>query len=472
MKSFIKILLIGVIVLTPLSGFTENNPQELSFEEFVELATAKDTEFEQILVDELTLKYQKGLKLPAKDLVLSVKQQHEFFFSQNRSSPDTTVGLSKLFPYTGTELGVDYQVGASASSASESSELSFSFAQPIAENAFGRSTRLLDKIVGLEVDVSGHQIVEAYEDYLAGVITIYYTWYEDYQNLLIGQSSYKENLKLLDNMNERQKQKIALPVDVNKVKIQVLSRKERLTELEEKYQNSSNIVNRIIRNQSGGVYVPVEPMVMKNIGRDFNSLFHKFTEYSRTFDILKKLEEKSSLQVARSADDLLPSINIIAGYDISGDDYNLKNEDNFLSAGISLEWPFPGQVDRAEYNISKIEDNKQRLSNINTYHRLYTQLMNLYLQIEREQKLIEIAEERIRLAAEILEDEKENYSFGKITLNDYIQAFNNLDTNRFNKISHDSQYKKLVIEWLRLNDELVFKSPDGPRMRPSHPPNK
>ncbi|MCA9405656.1 MAG: hypothetical protein KC684_03905, partial [Candidatus Omnitrophica bacterium] len=282
MKSFIKILLIGVIVLTPLSGFTENNPQELSFEEFVELATAKDTEFEQILVDELTLKYQKGLKLPAKDLVLSVKQQHEFFFSQNRSSPDTTVGLSKLFPYTGTELGVDYQVGASASSASESSELSFSFAQPIAENAFGRSTRLLDKIVGLEVDVSGHQIVEAYEDYLAGVITIYYTWYEDYQNLLIGQSSYKENLKLLDNMNERQKQKIALPVDVNKVKIQVLSRKERLTELEEKYQNSSNIVNRIIRNQSGGVYVPVEPMVMKNIGRDFNSLFHKFTEYSRT----------------------------------------------------------------------------------------------------------------------------------------------------------------------------------------------
>ncbi|MCA9408022.1 MAG: TolC family protein [Candidatus Omnitrophica bacterium] len=435
----------------------------LSFGQFIARATADDTEFEQILIDELTLKYQKDLKLPAKDLVLSVKQQHEFYLHQDRSSPDTTIGLSKLFPYAGTELEMEYQVGASRTSASESGTLSFTFAQPIAENAFGRSTRLLDKIVGLEVDVAGHQIVEAYEDYLATIITAYYNWYEDYQNLLIGQSSYKENLKLLDSMSEREKQKIALPIDVNKVRLQVLSKKERLITLEEQYQNSWNAICRIIRQKDDQTYIPQEEDPLTELEGDFRVMFDRFTRDSRTFAILKKLEDKSSLEVARDADELLPSINIIAGYEMSGDDYGISNEDGFLYAGLSLEWPlFSDQVAKAEYEVSQVLNDKQKLSTLNTYHRLYMQLLNLFLQIEREQKLMATAQERITLAQSILEDEKENYSFGKVTLNDYIQAFNDFDNNRFNKITHDSLYKKLLVEWLRLNDLLVNKATGQP----------
>jgi len=59
------------------------------------------------------------------------------------------------------------------------------------------------------------------------------------------------------------------------------------------------------------------------------------------------------------------------------------------------------------------------------------------------------------LAEAILEDERENYSFGRVTLNDYIQAVNNLDSNRFNKVLHESLYRKLKVEWLRLTDRLV-----------------
>ncbi|MCB9771088.1 MAG: TolC family protein [Candidatus Omnitrophica bacterium] len=441
-----------------MSAHAQTQDEILSFERFLELAAINDKEFEQILIDELTLKYQKRLKLPAKDLVLSLKQQHEFYLSQDRQSPDTTVGLTKLFPLSGTEIAVDYQVGASLASRNKSSELSFTIAQPIAENAFGRSTQLLDKIVGLEVDVASHQVVEAYEDYLASIILAYYTWHEDYENLLIGKASYNQNVKLLDSMNEREKQKIALPIDVNKVRLQVLSKKERLTELEEEYKNSLNIIQRIIRSQEKVVYVPqpTEPMIL--VSESFEDVFKSFMDLSRTFDIIKKLEDKSSLEVDRDADDLLPSINIIAGYEMSGDDYAVKNDDDFLFAGITMEWPFPNQVARAEYEVSKIMNKKQKFSTVNTYYRLYTQLMNLYLQIEREVKLIDIAEERIKLAKSILDDEGKNYSFGKVTLNDYIQAFNNLDTTRFNKIAHDSQYRKLLVEWLRLNDKLVNKS--------------
>lgn len=435
----------------------------LSIDEFITLATTNDTEFEAILIDELTLKYQKDLRLPARDLVLSVKQQHEFYPSQDRDSPDTTVGLSKLFPYTGTEAEVSYEAGASLGSARESGELSFSIAQPIAENAFGRSTRLLDKIVGLEVDVARHQITEAYEDYLAAIMTAYYDWYADYENYQISQSSYQENLKLLDNMYERQNQKIALPIDVNKVKLQVLSRQERMIEFEERYRNSTNVIARIIRRTEDFHFIPAEPPAAADLAGEFKGRFQVFYDSSRTFSILDKLEDLSSLEVARDADDLLPSINLIAGYTVSGDDYGIDDEDNMVYAGIELEWPFGDQVEKAEYEVSQIRDDRQKLITTNTYYRIFTQLQNLDLQIEREKKLGKIADERISLAVSILKDETENYSFGKVTLNDYIQAFNDLDNNRFNKIERDITYRKLLVEWLRLTDRLV--SPAGMRPR-------
>ena len=67
----------------------------------------------------------------------------------------------------------------------------------------------------------------------------------------------------------------------------------------------------------------------------------------------------------------------------------------------------------------------------NKYNDLHTSLKNIYLQIRREQKLITISQKKIKLAESVLKDEAENYSFGKVTLNDYIDAVNLVDANRF-----------------------------------------
>jgi outer membrane protein TolC len=122
-----------------------------------------------------------------------------------------------------------------------------------------------------------------------------------------------------------------------------------------------------------------------------------------------------------------------------------------------MEWPFGHQVDRAEYEAAKIALRRTELSNTGTYFRLYKEVKDLSIQIDSQQKLIKIAKEKIGLAKSILEDETENYSFGKVTLNDYIQAVNVVDTNRYNEIQHDTLYRKLLIEWLRITDRLVSK---------------
>jgi len=159
--------------------------------------------------------------------------------------------------------------------------------------------------------------------------------------------------------------------------------------------------------------------------------------------------------VERDADDLLPSIDLLLGYEARGEEYALNDEDNMVFAGLQFDWPLGDQLERAEYEVSKIEQHKRELVNNNAYYRLYTEIKNLSNRIEREHRLLEIAEERIRLARSVLTDETENYSFGRVTLNDYIQAVNALDSTRFNRITHEALYRRQVVEWLRLTDQLI-----------------
>jgi outer membrane protein TolC len=433
----------------------ETSSRVLPLSEFVALSVKKDSEFERILIDELALEYEKDLGLPVKDWVLEIKSQYDFILDQDREEQEQTVGLSKLFPFTGTTVEAGYSRGASLSSDSHASDFTLEVSQPIAQNAFGHATRLKDKILGLSVDVARHQIVEAYEDYLASIISGYYDWYEAYAKLQIGKSSYQQNLKLLDNIHERRKNNIALPIDVNKVHLQVLAKKERLLELQEAYAKALSFVKKAVRYDSAAVLMPQAEALYRDMTISFQEDFPRVRETSRTFRLLRLLEERSQLQVDREADDLLPSLDLFLGYQVKGDDYAIKEEDNMLYTGLSLEWPLGHQVDKAEYETARIALRKTQLEQEGTHFQLYKRIKDLAVQLDTEKKLLDIAEEKIALARSILEAEKENYSFGKVSLNDYIDAVNVFDSNRFNEITHDVLYKKYLIEWLRITDQLI-----------------
>lgn len=107
--------------------------------------------------------------------------------------------------------------------------------------------------------------------------------------------------------------------------------------------------------------------------------------------------------------------------------------------------------------MSKITHRKTQVSNESKYVQLYTDLKNLYAQIEREKKLVSITREKIALAEAILKDETKNYSYGKVSLNDFIDAVNRVDENKFDWILHSVQLKVLMTEWLRITDRLVSR---------------
>jgi len=453
--SFLMLFCLGLVWGLSSAG-AEGEKDVLAIEEFMEIATKKDTYFEEILIDELKLAYEKDLKLPADDLVLEVKGEYEFILNQNRQEPGSTVSLEKLFPSTGTTAALSYQANPSYNGET-SADLSFSIAQPIGQNAFGKLYKLKDKIVGLETDIAKHQIIEAYEDYLALLLVAYYNWYEAYENLLIGESSYNENLKLLDNVKARQQSKIAVGIDVNKTKVQLLKKQKTLTTLREEYNQALNIIKTAIRDDSEKEIIPQDPDWLGNKKIEYPEDFKKSTEEGRTFEILRLLEEKSTLNVAKEADDILPSIDLITGYSISGDDFGIKNSDNMIYAGISLKYPFGNQVDKAEFEVAKIEEKKSKLSSQNTYFRLAQNIKNVYLNLEKEKELLKVTQDGVSLAETVLEDETKNYTYGKVTLNDYIDAVNEVDNHNFDLIAHRMQIKKYNIEYLRLTDRLISR---------------
>jgi len=472
MKRLLKIpltcLLLSIgsgTVLSPATAATRAAPAALSLKSFIEQATRNDLSFEVILINQLPLEYRRTLLLPDGDIMMDVKFQHNFYLDQDRSDPEAVISLSKLFPYNGTELSASYAKYSSSSDSTDESSLQFLISQPIARNAFGRGTRLLDKIIGFENEVSRYQIVEAYEDYLAGLTAIYYDWYSAHENLKVARSSYASNKKLLANILDRQRQNIALPIDVNKMELLLIGKKENVIVLQEVYDSYANLIFKAIRHQDATPYIPLKPERPATEVR-FRQDYEDFTLNSRTYRTLRLLEQTGTLEVKKAADDLLPSTNLLIGYQVEGDDWTLRNNDNRIFAGISMNWPVGHSVDKARHRVAQIEHKKTVLSNENKYEELRTNLKNLYQQIQREQKLITTARKKITLAEAVLRDEAENYSFGKVTLNDYIDAVNIADETRFSYTAHTVQLNKLLVEWLRLTDRLVGEQvlDTGPRL--------
>ena len=448
------ILIASSISVLPVNAKEKTKTPTLAINEFIKLATKNDVKFETILIDQLSLKHRRDILLPDSDIIMDVKYQHHFYLNQNRNKPEATVSLSKLFPYNGTQLSLSYNKTASALTTSESSSLQFLISQPIAKNAFGKGTQFQDQIIGIENNIRRYQIIEAYEDYLASLTTAYYNWYSAYENLKVGKLSYRSNQKLMANILDRQKQKIALPIDVNKMRLLLIGKKENVIVLQEIYDTYSNLIFKSIRHKTTTPYIPTAPgRPASNV--KFEIDYTNFTQSSRTYEALNLLEEQGTLQVKKAADDLLPSTNLLLGYQLEGKEWGIQNQERSYFAGISLRWPIGRSVNIAKKSIAKIEHKKTVLSNQNKYEDLHSNLRNLYLQIQREEKLISVAHKKIKLAVTILKDEAENYSFGKVTLNDYIAAVNRVDENRFSYTEHSVKLNKLLVEWLRLTDQLV-----------------
>ncbi len=426
-------------------------PETLPLARFVKLACRRDTSFQKILIDQLYVKYKTALELPARDLVLSARGRYQVALTPNVSQGVTgNVSLSKLFPETGSEVTAGG--GASLTGGGLRPDLSFTFSQDIAQNAFGQNARLQRRITETQKRIIEHQIVEAYEDYLASLIKVYYDWFSAYTNLQATRNVYRDSQKLLREVRDKQRRHIARPVDVDKVRLQTLSRRETLINHRNAWKKYSRTVHSAVGEKTAGRFTPASPTLYRAEKLSLTGSAAKLFAGSRTYRVLSLTEKKADLYTQKVIDDLLPSARLQTGYEYDGADTEPVQR---LFAGISLDMSIPNEKKRAAAETARLDRKKSALSTAARKTELRRTLINLQADMAREKALSKIAEQKSALSRKVAASEKRDYNFGRASLNNLIQAVNDAEDNRTQAVNHAMRYNILSVEWLRLTDRLV-----------------
>jgi len=425
---------------------------------FIQLV-CKHSTFEEILIEELSLKYNNILSTPQIRVLLNTDAHYTLALDPNRDSyPAASIALSGLFPASGTTLSAEYDTGRSPSmtGSSPNSSISLKVEQSVLNNAFGSTNRLLAIMAGYETTLATYQILEAYEEYLAQLLNIYIDWYAAYENLKYAQKSLQDSTTLLNLTKRKRQYNIALPIDVNKSTLQVLSNEEQLLKARRIYESLrkraamlSGMAPEEFTYIPGDITLSLDEINMEEKNNHFLS-------NSRTVRMLELLTTISKHELDLALDDLLPTATVYAAYTLSGDEYlPLENQANDIELGFSFSMPLLNTEAKAKVKIQKNVLEKSLLSQTNQKQELNLQLNVLHDSIAFFKKQLNLAEQKLNTARLIVREEEIQYNQGRSGLDDVLNAYETLDTINQSRLTAIIELIKSYIEWLQFTDTLI-----------------
>ena len=424
----------------------------LPLSEFVSRAVKQDSAFHSMVFQQMAFKYQYNAAVTAPDLILSLDSDFQVGEEDDDlRRADHSLNITQTLPQFGQEYSVSFTQDVIGKT--DSTTVQYGFSQDIARNAFGASKRLDGAIQRVKTDVAQFQLIEAYEDYLAEIMGVYYTWIRQYESLKLAQSSYAENEKVMASILRRQERKIANQTDVNKFRLQMLAKREQAVRFERDYAQTTETIRRILGVDSSVVLRPDTTVVLDDLPEKIDQVLSAVEARSRSFSILSLLDTQYGLSTDRAARELLPSIALDARFVVPE-----QTADQIAYAGASVALPVLNQKARANARLSQLSERQTQVENQTAADRLRVDIRNLFTNLQSQKRLVDLAGEKRRLARQILTEESENYSIGQINLNDYIEAVNRFDSTRFDEIGRKISYQQLMIEWKRLTDQLVAYS--------------
>ncbi len=417
----------------------------------------KHGSFKEILMDELSLKYNRILGTPQLQLLLDSTAQYKLSLdSGGESSLSGDISLSSLFPSSGTTVSAEYDTERSTSLGLQTSAIALKVEQSVLKNAFGSSNRLKEMMAGNEETLARYQILESYEDYLAQVIDIYLEWDTAYRNMKYAQKYLEDSRTLLSLTKRKQQYGIALPLDVNKSTLQVLNSEEQLNQATNDYETArkkvimlSGIAEKDFTYVPGGVVPAINDEELEKQNK-------KFLSDSRTVKMLDLLLRIGKQQLNLALDDLLPTATVYASYNLGGADYlPLESTTSDIKLGFSLSVPLLNTQAQAKAEIQKNTLDKTIVSQLNQKEQLELQLHTLMQTIVFLHKQLALAEQKLKTAQLIVQQERRQYNQGRAGLDDLINAYQTLDTISQARLATMGQLTKNYIEWLRFTDSLI-----------------
>ncbi|MCP4481676.1 MAG: TolC family protein [bacterium] len=437
MKNIIVFLYILILVV----GVSAK--QLLNIEEFVILATAKNSEFEEILIAELQLKYQPLIGMPSEELLMAVKSSYSF----GELDP-IKISLSRLFLNQGLTTSLSY-IYDHENDVDPKANIAVS--QSLIRNAFGRLNRLQLEKIDKENEVIYYQVVEAYEQYLAELMTFYYSWSLAYANLQLAQRNYDDSLTLYQNMQAKNKHNIVSKSDLTQSYIQVIIKKESLGSAKTDYKKYYNHIKQSVRLEKEENLVPDFNLDLPIFDADFLKSYQGFKENSRTYYLFKIVNDSSLLDLKISKEDLADSLLVSAAV---SDNDTLKKS---FSVGLEYQTSFFDHKNAAIEQVSEIAHDANLLVTGNNKYDVETQLLNLYEDIKLMQSLIETADDKVKQSEIVMKEDKKYYLQGRLSFNDYLDSINRFEQFKFQRISRTLSLRILILNWKEATDILINK---------------
>lgn len=420
--------------------------------DFIERSARNDLQFQEILIEQLELQYRRTLAVPPRDLVLSVRGELGLSLD---GEPQTGLdaGITQLFPRTGSSVSLDWQ-RRSFGSIGAQNDVTLQAGVDIARNAFGRDVRWADTLAGLENEVARHQIIEAYEEYLAAILERYYQWAAAWESMRAARVAMDEAGRLVENTERKQRSQIAYQVDVDKTKLQLLGERQRLLEAEDSYDRLTLEIAHSLGYPPGARLLPDSASLHLQADGDWEDEQRTFFASGRTMRVLSLFEERDSLATVQAADNLLPSAQVFTGIGWGdGPGSVAENTRGFVGVSFDLGWKRPHE--RAERQLARIEWGRSKLATQHRQGRLRTDLDALRRELRARDELLLLARERETLTDTIHRAENEEYRNGRSDINDLIRALEDFQNARFQRISREIERNMLIVEWRRVTDQLV-----------------
>jgi outer membrane protein TolC len=444
-----KKIIFGVFVFF-VTG--EIKSAEIDLDSFLRAATANDSQFEILLIKEMQSRYQKALTEPAKDLMISVKARHELNLPQSgQYQKNFGIQLSKIFPVgLKTDLGYALDIKSDQQNNLNSGWLQFSL--PVARNAFGRADLILDKLAQNSQDIAVWQALDAYEDYTARTLILYYRWYLAWETLNSVKVSVADAQRLYLNLKQRKKENIANEIDVQKTRLQYLRTQTEFLQANQQYQELTALAQLAAGQKD---LVPVKPPQHQAVrtGQTVDEIIRA----SRVGMILEYFLKKEGLSMRMAFENLLPSVWLNSGYKNEGKSffYDQNSQDFWIGFSIEMGLPFTSR-EKAAYETALLKNNEQKLKSDYSLRQLKVERENLNEELDFYLNLLDFSKEKKSAALAIYKEESINYQQGRSSLNDYISAINSLNQSRLDFIKVESALNLKSIEWNRLGDFLVI----------------
>lgn len=467
-NKYLKIIIFLITVITapnalhPQQKDGSTTAEVLAFEDFLEKVHRHDPAFERILLRELYLKYEKDLQMPPDDLLLEVTGEYGFFRSNDNSitNDDTsgTVTLSRMFSRTGTEASVSFsRISAVTTGVTRyQSTMNLQISQNIVRDAFGHATRMLEDKIEIETGIIRLRIIEAYEDYLASLLTLYLDWHRAYERRLAAEKSFNEEKQVLNLIRRKRRLGVAFPDEVSRAELTVVTAEEALAG---RVNEEKNRRLQIIYLAGLKTAADVVPRAV-----DFTEIFRKpagkgSEAESRTETIYNRLVQAGVLEADIAADNLLPSAKIFAGYDLLSPQFNLTRPDHKIYFGAGFKLNFTNNRNSARSEVADLNRKDARLERSRAMLNLEVDLETISNHLSASEKILRLSKRRLNIAARAAAQVRRKFNLGQADFIDLASARRSLVEARVDLVEKEALNAQLKLEQRRLRDTLVVKLP-------------